>query len=67
MLHSLVQVEGLMQLGLLIPSSTLAGWLIGAGLDHLFHQKWIFLAGLLFGAVAGFVQLFRTVLKNTKE
>jgi ATP synthase protein I len=60
-------VEGLMQLGLLIPSSTLVGWLIGAGLDKLFHQKWIFLVGLLLGAVAGFVQLFRTVLKNTKE
>ena len=67
MLGSLVQVEKLMQLGLVIPSSTLIGWLIGAGLDHLLHQKWIYLVGLLVGAVAGFVQLFRTVLENTKE
>ncbi len=66
-LQSLVQVEKLVQLGLLIPCATCIGWVAGAGLDRLFHQHWIFLAGLLLGATAGFVQMFRVVLANTKE
>jgi F0F1-type ATP synthase assembly protein I len=66
-LHSLVQAEKLIQLALLIPASTMVGWIAGVGLDKLFHQHWIYIAGLLFGATAGFVQMFRTVLQNTKE
>ena len=66
-LQSLVQVEKLVQLGLLIPCATCIGWIAGVGLDHLFHQHWLFIAGLLFGATAGFVQMFRVVLASTKE
>jgi F0F1-type ATP synthase assembly protein I len=66
-LHSLVEAEKLMQIALLIPCATLVGWLIGAGLDKWLHQTWIFIPGLLLGATAGFVQMFRTVLQHTKE
>jgi F0F1-type ATP synthase assembly protein I len=66
-LGSLVEAEKMVQLALMIPSATVIGWLAGLGLDHLLHQHWIYIAGLLFGATAGFVQLFRTVLKHTKE
>jgi ATP synthase protein I len=66
-LESLVQVERLVQLGLLIPCATCIGWIGGVGLDRLFHQHWIFIAGLILGATAGFVQMFRVVLTNTKE
>ncbi len=66
-LQSLVQVEKLVQLGLLIPCATCIGWISGVGLDRFFHQHWIFIAGLLLGATAGFVQMFRVVLANTKE
>jgi F0F1-type ATP synthase assembly protein I len=66
-LSSLVEAEKMVQLALMIPSATVIGWLAGLGLDHLLHQHWIYIAGLLFGATAGFVQLFRTVLKHTKE
>jgi F0F1-type ATP synthase assembly protein I len=66
-LHSLVQVESVIQIGLLIPAATMIGWLGGVALDHAFHQNWIYLVGLLLGATAGFVQMFRIVLKNTKE
>jgi ATP synthase protein I len=66
-LQSLVQVEKLVQLGLLIPCATCVGWVAGAGLDRFFHQHWIFLVGLLMGATAGFIQMFRVVLANTKE
>ena len=66
-LQSLVQVEKLVQLGLLIPCATCIGWIAGVGLDRFFHQHWIFIVGLLLGATAGFVQMFRVVLANTKE
>ncbi len=66
-LQSLVQVESLIQLALMIPAATVIGWLIGLGLDKWLHQHWIYIVGLLLGAAAGFVQIFRVVLANTKE
>ncbi len=66
-LQSLVQVESLIQLALLLPAATVVGWLIGLGLDHWLHQHWIYIVGLLLGAAAGFVQIFRVVLANSKE
>jgi ATP synthase protein I len=66
-LGSLVQVEKLIQLALMLPVATVIGWLIGVGLDRWLHQHWIYIVGLLLGAAAGFVQIFRVVLANTKE
>ena len=66
-MHALVEAEKMMQIAFVIPAGTLVGWLIGAGLDHWLHTTWIYIPGLLLGAVAGFVQMFRTVLQNTNE
>jgi len=66
-LSSLVEIEKLAQIGILIPAATVIGWLIGAGLDHALHRHWLYLVGLILGATAGFVQMFRIVLQNTKE
>lgn len=66
-LQSLVQAEKLIQLALLIPAATMVGWFGGVLLDRGFHQHWIYIPGLLLGAVAGFVQTFRVVLQSTKE
>jgi F0F1-type ATP synthase assembly protein I len=54
------------QLGVMLPASTVVGWLIGAGLDRRLHTTWLYLAGILLGIVAGFVELIRTVLRDTK-
>jgi len=40
----------------LLPASLVIGWAIGLALDHWLHQHWINVAGLIFGAIAGFVQ-----------
>jgi ATP synthase protein I len=66
-MKSLVQVESLVQLALTLPIATVVGWLIGAGLDKWLHQHWIYIPGLILGAAAGFVQLFRVVLAHAKE
>jgi ATP synthase protein I len=65
-MKSLVQVESLIQLALMIPIATMIGWLIGTGLDKWLHQHWIYIPGLLLGAAAGFVQIFRVVLAQSK-
>jgi F0F1-type ATP synthase assembly protein I len=58
----LVQVEKLIQIVLLLPAATFTGWAIGLALDRWLHRHWIYVAGLLAGAAAGFVQIFRLVL-----
>jgi F0F1-type ATP synthase assembly protein I len=66
-LQSLVRVESLIQLGLLLPASVVIGWAIGLALDRWLNQHWINVAGLITGAVAGFVQTIRIVLSHSKE
>jgi F0F1-type ATP synthase assembly protein I len=65
-MKSLVQVESLIQLALMLPVATVVGWLIGVGLDKWLHQHWIYIPGLILGAAAGFVQIFRVVLAQSK-
>jgi ATP synthase protein I len=65
-MKSLVQVESLIQLALMLPVATVVGWLIGVGLDKWLGQHWIYIPGLILGAAAGFVQIFRVVLAHSK-
>jgi F0F1-type ATP synthase assembly protein I len=55
------------QLGFLLPAATFVGWLIGVALDHWLHTTWLYIAGLLLGIVAGFVELIREVLRSNRE
>ena len=59
--EALIKAEKLTQIAFILPVSVLVGWLLGALADRLLHQHWIFVAGLILGAVAGFVQLFRMI------
>ena len=65
--QSLVGVQSLISLGLMLPAAVVVGWAMGLVLDRWLHQHWINIAGLILGAVAGFVQIFRIVLSHTKE
>ena len=66
-MKSLVQVESLIQLALVLPIATVVGLLIGMGLDKWLHQHWIYIPGMILGAAAGFVQIFRVVFALNKE
>ena len=59
-----VQLARYSQLGLVLPAATFVGWLIGVALDKWLHTTWLYLAGLLLGIVAGFVELIRTVMAS---
>ncbi|MHB1023291.1 MAG: AtpZ/AtpI family protein [Acidobacteriaceae bacterium] len=58
-LQGLAKAESMLQLAIVLPVATLIGWAIGTYLDHKLHQEWIAIVGLIFGAVAGFVQIYR--------
>ena len=58
--NDFVKVESMVQLAIALPAACLIGWLIGAAIDKHFHTSWVGLVGILFGAVAGFVQIFTT-------
>ncbi|HEY4905060.1 MAG TPA: AtpZ/AtpI family protein [Candidatus Sulfotelmatobacter sp.] len=61
-----LQVGRYSQLAFVLPAALVVGWLIGAGLDKWLHTTWLYLAGILLGIAAGFVELIRTVLHDTK-
>jgi F0F1-type ATP synthase assembly protein I len=54
------------QLAMLIPTGVFLGWIVGAALDHWLHTQWIGVAGAIFGAVAGFVQMVRLAMRMMK-
>ena len=66
-LKSLVGVQSLIQLGLFLPAAVLVGWAMGLVLDRWLNQHWINIAGVVAGAAAAFVYIFRIVLTHFKE
>ena len=60
-----VQLAHYSQLAFILPAATIAGWLIGAGLDRWLHTSWLYLVGLILGIVAGFVELIRTAMSDS--
>jgi ATP synthase protein I len=66
-LDELVKAESMIQLALALPAGCLIGWLMGSWADRHFHQNWIGVVGIVLGAVAGFVQIFRTASRYLKN
>jgi F0F1-type ATP synthase assembly protein I len=60
----LVQLANYSQLAFIFPAATVAGWLIGLAFDHWLHTTWLYLAGLILGIIAGFIELIRTVTSS---
>jgi F0F1-type ATP synthase assembly protein I len=61
-----VQVGRYSQLAFVLPAATVAGWLIGSGLDRWLHTSWINVVGLLLGTAAGLFDLIRTATRDSK-
>ena len=59
-----LQIARYSQLAFIFPAALVAGWLIGALLDKWLHTTWLYLAGILLGIAAGFIELIRTVSKD---
>ena len=54
------------QLAVVFPAALVVGWLIGAALDRWLHTTWLYLAGILLGIAAGFIELIRSAMRDTK-
>lgn len=66
-LGELVKAESMIQLAIALPAGCVIGWLIGTWLDRHFHQTWIGIAGILLGAVGGFLQIFLTASRYLRR
>lgn len=66
-LRELVTAESMIQLAFSIPIGCLVGWAVGTWLDRHFHQEWIAIAGIVLGAIGGFVQIYRTAARFLKN
>jgi F0F1-type ATP synthase assembly protein I len=63
----LVSLARYSEVGFIIPAAVLLGFFLGKLADYWLHTKWLYLAGLLFGAVVGFWQMIRVVLAAFKK
>ena len=52
------------EVAFIIPAAVVVGLLVGKLLDYWLHTHWLFLAGIIFGAVVGFVQMIRMITKE---
>jgi len=52
------------QIAFIIPAAVVVGLLLGKLLDYWLHTHWLFLVGIIVGAIAGFVDVIRTVLRD---
>lgn len=52
------------EIAFIIPAAVVVGLLLGKLLDYWLHTHWLFLGGIIFGAVVGFVQMIRMVTRT---
>ena len=57
--NPLVAAARYSEIGFIIPAAILLGYGAGRLLDYWLHTHWLFIAGVIFGAVVGFVQMIR--------
>jgi ATP synthase protein I len=64
--NPLVSAARYSEIGFVLPAAVFLGYLLGRLLDRRFHTHWIFIAGVIFGAIAGFVQMIRMASAATR-
>ena len=66
-IDAIVQAEKMIQIAFVLPCATFVGWLIGLWLDHLLHQSWLAIVGLIFGGISGLVYAIKLALMTEKQ
>jgi F0F1-type ATP synthase assembly protein I len=62
-----VEAEKLMNLAFVLPCSVLICWGIGVWVDHLLHQKWIGILGIIVGSVCGLIYVIQQAIAAEKK
>ncbi len=65
--NPLVTVLRYSELGFILPAAVVLGYLVGRVLDYWMHTHWIYLVGVVFGAVAGFISMIKMALGTEHE
>lgn len=61
------QVARYSQVAFVLPAATVVGLVMGMALDRWLGTTWIYIAGLLLGIVAGFIELIRMVTREWEK
>jgi len=65
--NSMVNVARYTEIGFVIPACVIVGYFLGKIGDEYLHKTWLYLVGLIFGAVVGFVQMIRMASSAFKD
>ena len=65
--NGLVTAARYSEIGFIIPAAIFLGYALGWLLDRWLHTHWLYLAGVIFGAVVGFVQMIRLATALSKD
>jgi F0F1-type ATP synthase assembly protein I len=55
------------EIGFIIPACVLLGLLFGKLADYWLHTHWLYVVGIIFGAVVGFWQMIRMAVGAFKK
>jgi F0F1-type ATP synthase assembly protein I len=55
------------EIGFIIPAAVILGFFLGKLADYWLHTKWLFIVGLIFGAIVGFVQMIRMATASMND
>jgi F0F1-type ATP synthase assembly protein I len=61
-----VQAARYSQLAMVLPAAVVVGWFLGSALDRKLHTTWFYLVGICLGIVAGFFELIRVALRDSR-
>jgi F0F1-type ATP synthase assembly protein I len=65
--NALVSVACCSEIGFIIPAAVFLGYALGRLADYWLHTHWLYLAGVIFGAVVGFVQMIRMAAALSRD
>lgn len=66
-LGALIEAEKLFQIAFVLPSALVICWAGGWWLAHITHQKWIEIAGIVFGCITGLVYVIQMAISVEKK
>jgi F0F1-type ATP synthase assembly protein I len=55
------------EIGFIIPAAIFLGYALGRLGDYWLHSHWLYLAGVIFGAVVGFAQMIRSAFAISRD
>jgi F0F1-type ATP synthase assembly protein I len=65
--NALVSAARYSEIGFIIPAAVFLGYVLGRLGDYWLHTHWLYLAGVIFGAVVGFVQMIRSAAALSRD